>query len=101
MSLPPFNHSNIKTVYRTDWFTTEREIDELRNDYFYQSKPVPAGDIYGGLYLGIAKVDMQRYMDGEKIYRAIAICEPIMAKLRKANDLALQDFAEKLRQETP
>jgi hypothetical protein len=80
MKTPPFNYANITKSYKTDWFVTDQEVKELR-EYVYQSAPVSAGDIYGGMYLAIHKDDFPKFLAGEKKYRAIAVCEAVMKKV--------------------
>jgi len=80
MKAPPFNFANITKSYKTDWFVTDNEIVELR-DYIYQNAPMPSSDIYSGMYMGIHKDDFQNFLNGERKYRAIAVCIALYQKI--------------------
>jgi len=80
---PAVNHANIIKSYKTDWYVTETEIAELRQNYVFNNQPVRTGDLYGGMYIGIAFEDFEKYRSGNKDYRVIVICESIMNKIRK------------------
>jgi len=82
MGTPKVNFSNIIKTYKTSWFVTESEFTELRNTYVFQNTPLPTSDIYGGLYLGVARDDFDGFLAGSKKYRAVAVCDDIMRKIR-------------------
>lgn len=82
MKTPAVNHANILRIYKSAWFVTDTEIADMKKTYVFQSIPVPAGDLYHGLYLGVAHDDFDKFQRGEKLYRVIAVCKELIDKMK-------------------
>lgn len=81
---PEVIFSNIKSIYKTDWFLTDQEIQELKQNFVFRNTPVASGDIYQGMYIGIAHKDFDNYLKGGKIYHAIIVCKSVIDKVHKS-----------------
>ena len=71
-------------MYKTAWFVTESEVQELKHRFVFNNTPVKSGDIYQGLYFGVAHDDFDAFLKGAKKYKVVAVCEDVMQKIRKA-----------------